>query len=323
MVKEVDGILAVIKDNVRATQVGTATQAPTFTSLAPPPLLGRPAAAWLGTPCADPAPPCDGLLPLLQDILRNWERNLMFERKEGKVRTSRPPLRLWWPQPTPLARLHVSHVACGGTRAPAPPRYPPPPAAAAAAAVQVYAAEELAESAKALIQQRHSEMRDGGKEIAKLLSSSNRTLKVGAGGGCCQAMHVSTRHALAAPWRAHAAAAFAAPDPPIKLKNPCPPPPPPRPRRSARPPPAGRRTWTTSATLCWRASAPPSWHPHATCWRRWCGPGPPEEQQPQSPPACLPPRPPASNIDAQLLAGQPAPPPPFQPALPALSFVGP
>ena len=47
MVKEVDGILAVIKDNVRATQVGTATQAPTFTSLAPPPL------AW---------PPCRGLV---------------------------------------------------------------------------------------------------------------------------------------------------------------------------------------------------------------------------------------------------------------------
>jgi dynein heavy chain len=42
----------------------------------------------------------------------------------------------------------------------------------------VYTSEELREAFAALIQQRHSEIRDAGKEITKLLSSSNRVLKV-------------------------------------------------------------------------------------------------------------------------------------------------
>lgn len=62
-------------------------------------------------------------------ILKTWEKNLMFERKEGKT----------------------------------------------------YTFEELNDSFNQLIQQRHSEMRDGGKEITKLLSSSNRVLKVSKG----------------------------------------------------------------------------------------------------------------------------------------------
>ncbi len=62
-------------------------------------------------------------------ILKGWEKNLMFERKEGKT----------------------------------------------------YTFEELNDSFKQLIQQRHSEIRDGGKEITKLLSSSNRVLKVSKG----------------------------------------------------------------------------------------------------------------------------------------------
>ncbi len=44
--------------------------------------------------------------------------------------------------------------------------------------LQVYTFEELNESFSALIQQRHGEIRDAGKEITKLLSSSNRVLKV-------------------------------------------------------------------------------------------------------------------------------------------------
>eukprot|EP00879_Flechtneria_rotunda_P005416 GHRR01005708.1.p1 GENE.GHRR01005708.1~~GHRR01005708.1.p1 ORF type:complete len:1495 (+),score=578.36 GHRR01005708.1:300-4784(+) len=60
------------------------------------------------------------------DILKGFERNLMFDRKDGKV----------------------------------------------------YTFEELCESSASLIFQRHSEMRDAGKEIGKLLSSSNRVLKV-------------------------------------------------------------------------------------------------------------------------------------------------
>lgn len=44
--------------------------------------------------------------------------------------------------------------------------------------LQTYTFEELSEAFSALIQQRHSEIRDAGKEITKLLSSSNRVLKV-------------------------------------------------------------------------------------------------------------------------------------------------
>lgn len=43
---------------------------------------------------------------------------------------------------------------------------------------KVYTFDELSDSSSALISQRHSEMRDAGKEIGKLLSSSNRVLKV-------------------------------------------------------------------------------------------------------------------------------------------------
>jgi dynein heavy chain len=44
---------------------------------------------------------------------------------------------------------------------------------------KVYTFEELSDSSAAIISQRHAEMRDAGKEIGKLLSSSNRVLKVG------------------------------------------------------------------------------------------------------------------------------------------------
>lgn len=62
-----------------------------------------------------------------QEVLRVFEKSLMFERKEGKV----------------------------------------------------YTYEELVDATKAVVSQRHAEMRDAGKEIGKLLSSSNRVLKVG------------------------------------------------------------------------------------------------------------------------------------------------
>lgn len=45
----------------------------------------------------------------------------------------------------------------------------------------MYTFDELSESFGSLIQQRHSEIRDAGKEITKLLSSSNRVLKVNKG----------------------------------------------------------------------------------------------------------------------------------------------
>ncbi|KAF6251999.1 flagellar outer dynein arm heavy chain beta [Scenedesmus sp. NREL 46B-D3] len=44
--------------------------------------------------------------------------------------------------------------------------------------------EELSDSSAALISQRHAEMRDAGKEIGKLLSSSNRVLKVSKASTC-------------------------------------------------------------------------------------------------------------------------------------------
>lgn len=50
----------------------------------------------------------------------------------------------------------------------------------------MYAFEELRDSSSSVIAQRHSEMRDAGKEIGKLLSSSNRILKVSAGGCRCR-----------------------------------------------------------------------------------------------------------------------------------------
>lgn len=51
---------------------------------------------------------------------------------------------------------------------------------------KVYSAEELAESSGALLAARHTEMRDAGKEITKLLSASNRVVKVreGCSGEC-------------------------------------------------------------------------------------------------------------------------------------------
>ncbi|PNW78281.1 hypothetical protein CHLRE_09g403800v5 [Chlamydomonas reinhardtii] len=64
-----------------------------------------------------------------QGILAMWEKNLMFERKDGKT----------------------------------------------------YTFDELNDAFNQLIQQRHSEIRDAGKEITKLLSSSNRVLKVSKG----------------------------------------------------------------------------------------------------------------------------------------------
>lgn len=44
---------------------------------------------------------------------------------------------------------------------------------------KIYSFEELSDSSAALLSQRHSQIRDVGKEIGKLLSSSNRILKVG------------------------------------------------------------------------------------------------------------------------------------------------
>lgn len=42
----------------------------------------------------------------------------------------------------------------------------------------MYTFEELSDSTAAVLSLRHGEMRDAGKEIGKLLSSSNRILKV-------------------------------------------------------------------------------------------------------------------------------------------------
>jgi hypothetical protein len=74
---------------------------------------------------------CVPARPVLeQEVLKAFERSLMFERKEGKV----------------------------------------------------YSAEELAEASSAVMAARHAEMRDAGKEIGKLLSASNRVVKVGSRG---------------------------------------------------------------------------------------------------------------------------------------------
>lgn len=59
-------------------------------------------------------------------ILKNWETNLMFDRREGRV----------------------------------------------------YDFDDLNASFNQLIQQRHSEIQENGKQIIKLLSNSNRILKV-------------------------------------------------------------------------------------------------------------------------------------------------
>lgn len=44
---------------------------------------------------------------------------------------------------------------------------------------KVYTPDELSEASAALMAARHAEMRDAGKEIGKLLSASNRSVKVG------------------------------------------------------------------------------------------------------------------------------------------------
>lgn len=49
------------------------------------------------------------------------------------------------------------------------------------ACLQVHSYEELASSIRDVISKCHSLISDGGKEITKLLSSSNRTLKVSKG----------------------------------------------------------------------------------------------------------------------------------------------
>lgn len=61
-----------------------------------------------------------------RQILKNWEMNLMFDRKEGRV----------------------------------------------------YEFDDVNTSFNQLIQQRHSEIQESGKQIIKLLSNSNRILKV-------------------------------------------------------------------------------------------------------------------------------------------------
>ena len=69
---------------------------------------------------------CTPLARCEQEVLKAFERSLMFERKEGKV----------------------------------------------------YTADELAEASTAVMAARHAEMREAGKEIGKLLSASNRVVKV-------------------------------------------------------------------------------------------------------------------------------------------------
>jgi dynein heavy chain len=56
---------------------------------------------------------------------------------------------------------------------------------------KVYTFEELSDNSSSLISQRHSEMREAGREIGKLLSSSNRVLKVI--GGCCRPVQAHHR----------------------------------------------------------------------------------------------------------------------------------
>ena len=88
-------------------------------------------------------------------------------------------------------RLWSSLCALAGTHTPTHTFTPPPPphthththtnthTHTQTHTLQTYTFEELSEAFAALIQQRHSEIRDAGKEITKLLSSSNRVLKVG------------------------------------------------------------------------------------------------------------------------------------------------
>lgn len=51
----------------------------------------------------------------------------------------------------------------------------------------MYAPEEFKDSLKGLIQTRHADIADGGLEIAKLLSLTNKTLKVSKGAAAWKA----------------------------------------------------------------------------------------------------------------------------------------
>jgi hypothetical protein len=168
-VKDVDMILTTIKDNVRNTQVSAcagrshtcqwalALVRPNHTG-APSPVHLHVLSAAVTDQCSQPYVQHDqgtvqqhhanchaALLTArctccLQDILSSFEKNLMFDRKEGKV----------------------------------------------------YTYDELNDASAALISQRHAEMRDAGKEIGKLLSSSNRVLKVCSLPPCLSCLETDT-----------------------------------------------------------------------------------------------------------------------------------
>lgn len=187
LVRDLDGVLATLKDNARRTQVGTSCrrQGQVWADPGQAAALRR-AGAFLQAPLLAAPPPC--LLP--QDILRVFERSLMFERKDGKV----------------------------------------------------YAPEELSEASAALMAARHTEMRDVGKEIGKLLSASNRAVKVRGGAPrnrrarpapCSVVRHV--QHPSGCPGRAAACDTPAPTNPAPHCRA----------RRSARPRRRGATMWST------------------------------------------------------------------------------
>jgi hypothetical protein len=133
LVRDLDSVLATLKDNVRRTQVRP-IQYIAAGDLAADGMGALGPYSWKLLVCLRRQPlhgialeiPVNRLCLQQQDVLRAFERSLMFERKEGKV----------------------------------------------------YAADELAEASAALMASRHAEMREAGKEIGKLLSASNRVVKV-------------------------------------------------------------------------------------------------------------------------------------------------
>ena len=132
LVRDLDAVLATLKDNVRRTQVGSAAGAWVAQRVLRLRRIDAPQRS-LAYPCVGVAAAvsssihnCTRLARCEQEVLKAFERSLMFERKEGKV----------------------------------------------------YTADELAEASTAVMAARHAEMREAGKEIGKLLSASNRAVKV-------------------------------------------------------------------------------------------------------------------------------------------------
>lgn len=104
----------------------------------------------------------------IEELLKTFQRNLMFERKvrHQTAHARHPHTQTPSPCSQPASNSNVVHAACFADGW-----------LVSLQEGKVYSFEELSDSSAALLSQRHSEMRDVGKEIGKLLSSSNRILK--------------------------------------------------------------------------------------------------------------------------------------------------